>query len=152
MENSDGIIFDDWDDDLLLQIIEAETQAAEAALSSKSKTLSTNPSSSSNHQSQPQQQQQHHHQLQPIDVSVNNFSPPRELSQRPIIRFDSSPPKPISHVNNDIVIDRFKVIPKMGLNVFLFALHGFLSKLFLWGCCLLETKWVIIIKYMFYVR
>ncbi|KAK2373723.1 protein SENSITIVE TO UV [Trifolium repens] len=108
MENSDGIIFDDWDDDLLLQIIEAETQAAEAALSSKSKTLSTNPSSSSNHQSQPQQQQQHHHQLQPIDVSVNNFSPPRELSQRPIIRFDSSPPKPISHVNNDIVIDRFK--------------------------------------------
>jgi hypothetical protein len=138
---------------LLLQIIEAETQAAEAALSSKSKTLSTNPSSSSNHQSQLQQQQHHHHhhQLQPIDVSVNNFSPPRELSQRPIIRFDSSPPKPISHVNNDIVIDRFKVIPKMGLNVFLFALHGFLSKLFLWGCCLLETKWVII-KYMFYVR
>jgi hypothetical protein len=150
MENSDGIIFDDWDDDLLLKLI-AETQAAEAALSSKSKTHSTNPSSSNN-QSQPQQQQQqHHHQLQPIEVSVNNFSPPRELSQRPIIRFDSSPPKPISHVNNDIVIDRFKVIPKMGLNVFLFALHGFLSKLFLWGCCLLETKWVII-KYMFYVR
>jgi hypothetical protein len=130
MENSDGIIFDDWDDDLLLQIIEAETQAAEAALSSKSKTLSTNPSSSSNHQSQPQQQQQHHHQLQPIDVSVNNFSPPRELSQRPIIRFDSSPPKPISHHNNDIIIDRFKVIPKMGLNEFLFALHGFYQNCF----------------------
>ncbi|WJX56243.1 hypothetical protein P8452_41916 [Trifolium repens] len=107
MENSDGIIFDDWDDDLLLKLI-AETQAAEAALSSKSKTHSTNPSSSNN-QSQPQQQQQqHHHQLQPIEVSVNNFSPPRELSQRPIIRFDSSPPKPISHHNNDIIIDRFK--------------------------------------------
>jgi hypothetical protein len=129
MENSDGIIFDDWDDDLLLKLI-AETQAAEAALSSKSKTHSTNPSSSNN-QSQPQQQQhQHHHQLQPIEVSVNNFSPPRELSQRPIIRFDSSPPKPISHHNNDIIIDRFKVIPKMGLNEFLFALHGFYQNCF----------------------
>jgi hypothetical protein len=130
MENSDGIIFDDWDDDLLLKLI-AETQAAEAALSSKSKTHSTNPSSSNN-QSQPQQQQQqqHHHQLQPIDVSVNNFSPPRELSQRPIIRFDSSPPKPISHHNNDIIIDRFKVIPKMGLNEFLSALHGFYQNCF----------------------
>jgi hypothetical protein len=128
MENSDGIIFDDWDDDLLLKLI-AETQAAEAALSSKSKTHSTNPSS--NNQSQPQQQQHHHHhQLQPIDVSVNNFSPPRELSQRPIIRFDSSPPKPISHHNNDIIIDRFKVIPKMGLNEFLFALHGFYQNCF----------------------
>jgi hypothetical protein len=116
---------------LFNQIIAAETRAAEAALSSKSKTHSTNPSSSNN-QSQPQQQQQqhHHHQLQPIDVSVNNFSPPRELSQRPIIRFDSSPPKPISHHNNDIIIDRFKVIPIMGPNEFLFALHGFYQNCF----------------------
>ncbi|GAU49031.1 hypothetical protein TSUD_236880 [Trifolium subterraneum] len=99
MNNSDGILDDDWDEDMFSELL-----AAEAAFSSKSKTLSTtNPSSSSfsNHQFQPQQQ--------PIEISVNNFSPPRELSQRPTtIRYDSSPPKLIFDDNKDIALDRLK--------------------------------------------
>ncbi|CAJ2647094.1 unnamed protein product [Trifolium pratense] len=105
MNDCDGIIVDDWDDDMFSEIIAAEAKAA--ALASKSKTLSTtNPSSSSipsfsNHHFQQQQQ--------PIEISVNNFSPPRELSQRPTISVNNfSPPKPISHDIKDIEFDRLK--------------------------------------------
>ncbi|CAL5188425.1 unnamed protein product [Lathyrus oleraceus] len=100
MNNCDGILIDDWNDDILNELIEAES-----AISSKSKTLTTNPSSFSfsNHHLQPQQQQL---QLPQVSERSVNFSPPRELSHTPSFLDSSTPKPPIDDM--DIEIDQFK--------------------------------------------
>ncbi|CAK8540291.1 unnamed protein product [Lathyrus sativus] len=108
MNNCDGILIDDWDDDILNQLIKAES-----AISSKSKTLSTNPSSFpfSNHHLQPQpqpHQQQQQLQLPQVSERSVNFSPPRELSQKPTTSFFESFPPKLHFDDMDIEIDQLK--------------------------------------------
>ncbi|KAL5099885.1 hypothetical protein RYX36_004212 [Vicia faba] len=101
MNNCDDILIDDWDDDILDELIRVES-----TIPSKPKTLSTDPSSFSNHHHQPQQQQQV--QLPLASERSVNFSPPRELSQKPTTSvFESSLPKPLFD-DMYIEIDQFK--------------------------------------------
>jgi len=95
MNNNDDILGDDdWDEDFLNRVIEAET-----AISSSIKPVSTNPSSSSIPVSNQQQQP-------PKPFVSGGFSPPRELSQRPALDSD----------DKDIEFERFKVILEMGFD------------------------------------
>lgn len=102
---TDDILGDEWDEDFLNSVIEAETDAISSSFKPNPTNPSSSPTSFSNHHQFQQQQQQ-----QPPKPFVSGgFSPPRELSQRPApTLFDTD--------DKDIEFERFKVILEMGFD------------------------------------
>ncbi|TKY70088.1 hypothetical protein E2542_SST06374 [Spatholobus suberectus] len=104
MENSEDILLDEWEDALLHQLIQVEE---ELVLSSIATKPPSNPSSALPSTS--------YHPPQPLPsaavsyIHAASFSPPRELSQRPICCDSPSPsPRPNHRSDKDLEIERLK--------------------------------------------